>query len=172
MLYFDWRRYRLILAINWIFLDVYMGDELYEGRGWDIVSVVKNLPLDKEEGVKLGLGIKYIYVMRFNMVILICMIMEHYTGWSKTCAPLGRRSGMTKCLSDQSGKKYGLYWEQKLGSGVTKLKKWYFHLFLSNLSRNARQKQRKFTEILVQVRNIGLVSSLVSVLPTQGVFST
>ena len=27
--------------------------------------------------------------------------------------------------------------EQKLGSGVTEFKKWYFHLFLSNLPRKA-----------------------------------
>ena len=42
----------LFLVIDWVFLDVFMGDELCEGPRWDIVSVVKNTPSDKEEGVK------------------------------------------------------------------------------------------------------------------------
>ena len=60
--------------------------------------------------------------------------------------------------------------EQKLGSSVTELKKWYFHLFVTTKSIHKNKANPR--KILVQVRHIGTVSSLVSVLPTQGVFST
>ena len=60
--------------------------------------------------------------------------------------------------------------EQKLGSGVAELKKWYFHLFVKFTTKSIDKKNSQ--KILVQLRNIGPVSSLVSVLPTQGVFST
>ena len=62
--------------------------------------------------------------------------------------------------------------EQKLGSGVTELKKWYFHLFCQIYHEKQDKNKANLREILVQVWNIGPVSSLVSVLPTQGVFST
>ena len=61
--------------------------------------------------------------------------------------------------------------EQKLGSGATELKKWYFHDFCQIYPQKAWLKQSKFTENSSSGKKYRS-SSLVSVLPTPGVFST
>ena len=60
--------------------------------------------------------------------------------------------------------------DQKLGSGVIKL---VFSLFFVKFTTKSIDKIKENSlKILVLLRNIGPVSSLVSVLPTQWVFST